>query len=68
MTLLKNLILVALFGLLRWKYQRGDRLVSLQAVAATLLLNKGGWGDMVFKEYCYAGCNIIQQTDFWDDK
>jgi len=48
MTLLKNLILVALFGLLRWKYQRGDRLVSLQAVAATLLLNKGGVGGHGF--------------------
>jgi len=32
MALRKNLISVALLGLLRGKYQRGDMLVSLQAV------------------------------------
>jgi len=32
MSLCENLISVAVLGLLRGKYQRGDRLVSLQAV------------------------------------
>jgi hypothetical protein len=52
MSLRKNLIPVALLGLLRGKYQRGDRLVSLQAVIQRCFLIAGG--DMVFKEYSYA--------------
>jgi hypothetical protein len=68
MALSKNLISVALLGLLPGKYQRGDRLLSLQAVIQrNTLLNNGG-GDMVFKEYSYAGCNIIQQRVFMNDK